>query len=375
LLFGYRTFYLKEYDIVRAANALLRFGICAEIDGCRINAPLNKLSRFERAFSGMDYELSEVRGLYGMLGRGIRRYGALAALALLIVIYAFSSGRVWDIRIEGCSQYNEDGIVCDLERAGLSVGARWRDINFDSTELSVLSENDGIAWININRSASVAYVKVKEKASVPDEDTSGYCNIVATEDCVIEEITVRCGIAAVAPGDTVKKGDLLISGVIPAELGGGFVSAQGRVVGRVHKSVSVAVGRSEEKLEISSSETVGITLKILGFSLNIFKKGGNSLSGYDIIEDKKIFSVLGGAKLPLEIITERAVFYSPKEVRYSDSQLVNIASMRLTAVRAAFLRGSDMLGIRTGGHFTESGYEMTSEIYVLSDVCRKEIFG
>ena len=40
-------------------------------------------------------------------------------------------------------------------------------------------------------------------------------------------------------GDVVKKGDLLISGVLPLELGGGFCTAQGEVKGRVADRVEV----------------------------------------------------------------------------------------------------------------------------------------
>ena len=40
-----------------------------------------------------------------------------------------------------------------------------------------------------------------------------HSNIVASVDCVIDEVTVVKGVSLVKPGDVVKKGDLLISGV------------------------------------------------------------------------------------------------------------------------------------------------------------------
>ena len=41
------------------------------------------------------------------------------------------------------------------------------------------------------------------------------CHIIAARDGVVRKIEVRTGIPLVKVGDTVKKGDILISGIIP----------------------------------------------------------------------------------------------------------------------------------------------------------------
>ena len=54
--------------------------------------------------------------------------------------------------------------------------------------------------------------------------------------------------------------------------------------------------------------------------------------------------------------------------KYSDEQLVKIASDRLTSMRLSRLAGADLLRIRTEGRFTDSGYILTSDMVFLSEV-------
>ena len=71
---------------------------------------------------------------------------------------------------------------------------------------------------------------------------------------------------------TVKAGDILISGIIPDELGGGFVRAAGEVSGRAIRTVSTTLPRSATVNVGSVPQWERCDLYIFNFSINIFKK-------------------------------------------------------------------------------------------------------
>ena len=129
-----------------------------------------------------------------------------------------------------------------------------------------MAKSTAVAWLNINRRGTVAYVTVLEKEVHGQEVKEGYSNVVAACDAVIEEISVVRGVACVKVGDSVKKGDLLISGVLPEEQGGGFCYAEGEIFGRVSESISVSVDEYKIKKTEKNSEIAHLDIKIFGFS-------------------------------------------------------------------------------------------------------------
>lgn len=376
VVFGYKTLFFDETALPKVATALLKCGLSAEFEGCSFSVRADRLKRYTAALSGISYATSEMKGLPGVILKNKSRYGLFVGLVLLAALFLFSSSVVWDVRVEGNERMSEDMLCEQLASLGLSVGSRWNSIELSEIEASALLSVDGLAWINVNREGTVAYVKIREKSPNSSEQVSESfgSNIVASADCVIEEITVLSGVAKVVPGQSVKKGDLLISGALPEEVGGGYTRAEGSVVGSINKRVEVLVNREEEVREYSQEILVKKTIKIFGFSLNIFKRYGNPRNSYVIIEDNKKISLFGEYRLPIEISSVYRREYSTKTLSRADEELVKIAEVRLSSCRAELLREAELLAIRTGGGFTESGYSLCSDMRVLASVGTEKKF-
>jgi hypothetical protein len=231
---------------------------------------------------------------------------------------------------------------------------------------------DDVSWININRRGTVAYVSVIEKEK-ENFDISNilYSNIVAAYDCVIDEVTVKSGTAMVKPGDSVKKGDLLILG---ANAKGDFCRAEGQVIGRVSDTLTVNVDRVYEKRYIASNKIHEVNINIFKISINIFKTYGNLTNECDIIEDVKEYSLPNGASLPFSITLRYLPSYECEARSYSDEELVSLAKDRLSLETALMLAESDLVKISTDGEFTDDGYRMWSNIVYLTDVGRENSF-
>jgi hypothetical protein len=177
----------------------------------------------------------------------------------------------------------------------------------------------------------------------------------------------------VKSGDVVKAGQLLISGIIPAELGGGFVRAEGAVVGRVKDEFSVTVAREEIERTYSQEKLLSLSLEIFGFSLNIFKSYSISDKECVIIEDTENLTVFGSVKLPVKIKKVYQREYCEKERAYNDSELVKIAMYRLNQLRIIGIADAELLKATTSGDFTDNGYNASVEVLILKKIGEERI--
>ena len=376
LLFGYREIAMDMTDIPIAASILLQKGIRVSIinDGC-ILAKEKDISKIQKILSGrMKISISEPKGLYGAWKRRQHKVATVICATASILTLFLSQCLVWDIRPSGNENIANSDIKARLESCGFSVGYLWHERTLSEVETEFLKRYDDISWININRRGMVAYVSVIEK-DIENENAEAtnilYSNIVAAYDCVIDEVTVKSGTAMVKPGDSVKKGDLLILG---ANANGDFSRAEGQIVGRVSDSLSVKVDRKYEKRLISSKKIDEININIFKISINIFKTYGNLTTECDIIDDVKEYSLPNGALLPLSITLRYLPSYTYDSGEYSDEDLVSLAKDRISLYTALMLAESDLVRISTDGEFTEDGYKMWSDILYLTDVGQENIF-
>lgn len=374
-LLGFVRVFIPDELRADAISALLRRGLAARMDqNGNILVPFFKRKRYFSALKKIDYEIVESGGIPVILMNIRHRAGIFAALALVIAIYIFSSFYIWDIRIDGNENIPDSVILNELSNVGFGVGRGWGSITRSDAEWAFLEASQSIGWININRRGSVAYVTVKEKTVPPqDTDAVAFSNIVAARDCIIEEISVRAGVAAVKVGDTVRAGDLLISGVLPGESGGGFVAADGVVLGRVSEEISVEVPKTESDTVLEGEKLYSSTLKIFNFRINIFKRYGKKDKGCAIIEDVKEYTLLGKYRIPISLERIYAAESRTVQRRYTDGELANVALSRLSALRAMALRDAELMKIRTHGEYTDTGYKLTSQVTVLSDVGERRI--
>ena len=374
-LFGYREFKISG-DPAVAMTRFLRLGISCEIssDGSFVS-PLYKCKKYRRALLGIEYTEGGAKGLSAVIHKYCARPGILSALLLSCLAFVFSSLFVWDVRVTSDSELSSAYVEEQLSGVGFGIGSSWRKIQLNKVELDLLASSDRIGWVNINRRGTVAYVSVRSKSEQEREDNfETYSNIVASRDCVIESITVKSGVASVEPGDVVKAGELLISGVLPDELGGGFVRAEGTVYAKVYDSVSLEVQKVETVFVPKSERLVRADVKIFNFSINIFKSYRKSDIDCDIIEDTKEFVFLGKARLPIKLCRTYKVESQMRKVEYGSAQLVSLAMSRLDSLRASYIGDSEILRINTEGTFTDTGYLLVSRMTLLASVGEERSF-
>ena len=369
LLLGYKNFTVDCEDIGRSAEIFLKNRVSVRFNKNTFIASKRQSKVIEKLLAGhIKYSVSELLGFAGFVYRNRKRYGVMAATLLTLIIAAFSSDRVWDVRVEVEDAALAEKIESELSGCGFRVGTSWSDTDLSKIEVDVLSKSDSISWLNINRRGTVAYISVIKKDTQDEpEKKEGYSNVVASCDAVIEEITVLRGVATVKAGDVVKKGDLLISGVIPSELGGGFCYAEGIVIGRISDSIEVSVSNFHEVKKTEKPKILACKLKIFNFSLNIFDFNKKISEECDIIENEEGVFIFK-KEIPIAVYKKSAVPYQKVSVSRSAEEMVAEASSKMSESLNQRLSESTLVRISTSGDFSDSAYVMKSSFVCLEKI-------
>ena len=373
LLFGYRRLKVDADDLSKLTSIFIRASVFSSIsDDQTVVVRERDFEKIKNLLKGrIKFTYSEPMGLYGRWLRLENKAVVILSLVISIALTALLSSVVWDIRISGNEEISEEAIEEGLSELGFDIGSFWCFTNRGKLESDFLLNNPEIAWINLNRRGTVAYIRVIEnKTESPEieEPKVGYSNIVAKYDCVIEEITVKSGTAVVKVGDAVKKGDLLVAGVLPYESGGGFCYAEADVIGRVSDTLSAEIDRKYEKKDYRDRKLAKITLNFFNFSINIFKIYGNLTSECDIIKNEIKYLHQDRIELPFSVSISYIPIFDYETAEYTDEEIIKLVSDRLNFITVERLKEADLLKIKTSGEFIEDGYRMQSDILFLCKV-------
>lgn len=366
-LLGYRILSCEEKESRRLLNRLIESGVGAEQTASGFAVSLPSYRRARRALDGsVVYSASEIFGLPAVFLRYLRRFGIHLGVLVSLLCLLFLRSRVLDVRVEGNETVSDHVILEELERVGLYPGVSWSSLDTARMEASLLETSSHVGWINVNRRGLVAYVTVKEKEVHEEPTQDGYRNLVSAYDAVIEEIVLRRGAPCVEVGQTVSRGQLLLSGILED---GTLTYADGEVRGRVHDTVEIFVGRLCAPAVSKEERLVSLKFDFFGKSINIFKKNTSNLpEGCVIIEDNRKCTLFGGRTLPISLVREYALVETSVPYLYTDEELVALAT-RLHA-RALLERTAraELLSITTTSTFVDGGYKMVSEISYLTEL-------
>jgi len=149
-----------------------------------------------------------------------RKMLALGAVIFVMALYLLSSF-IFFIDVsspEPLKNVNPQMVKRLAAEKGIIVGRPKWMMDFKETEKYLINKIPYLTWVGIHTKGTRIEIEIVEKI-LPDpgekDKTPG--NIVALKDGVIKEILVMKGQPLVSPGDTVAKGEVLISGIIQPE--------------------------------------------------------------------------------------------------------------------------------------------------------------
>ncbi|MBE7020820.1 MAG: sporulation protein YqfD [Ruminococcaceae bacterium] len=171
------------------------------------------------------------KGLFLFLRKLKSKKIILFGLIPLIIMIGFLSSLILEIEIIGNNSVKTDLVLEKLREINLQKFAFRSNIDSNRIALKLTREINEIAWVGVYEKGTRLTVEIKERRLPPEiVPKNTPCNIVAKKDGVIRELTVENGEALVKAGDVVKKGQVIISGLLISPMEGlRFLHSMGSV--------------------------------------------------------------------------------------------------------------------------------------------------
>lgn len=243
-----------------------------------------------------------------------RKIFAVAIFAIAIFIFILTKF-IWNIEVQGNENVSKEEILNVVKEYGIEIGALKNNLDTEKISNLILLQRDDLTWIGISIQGTNAIITVKEAIPKPEIiDKTEVCDIVASKDAVISKIVVQNGTARVNVGDEVKKGDLLVEGIMEGvHTEDRFVHAEATIYGKItYEKEKKESFLQQEKIKTGNIEQKN-KICINNFKINL-NKGVSKFKNYDTIVTNKKIKLFSNFYLPLEIeqITNEEVVLEDK---------------------------------------------------------------
>lgn len=192
--------------------------------------------------TGCRMHITKRIGLPFKAARLWRRKFFAAGLVLFGITLVMLSSLVWSVRVEGNQRLASEDILDAARAEGIyPFQWIWRMDSPDKLSKQLASNLPGVSWVGIVRSGTAVTIQIVEAALPEAQPLNSPRHLVSRTDAVITEIYAEQGRPVVQRNARVKKGDVLISGILGDEENTKNVVAKGEVRGLVWHEYSIAV--------------------------------------------------------------------------------------------------------------------------------------
>ena len=268
--------------------------------------------------SGIRAHILKKMGLPFIINRYKRRFGIPAGAALFFCFLYFMSAFIWTEEVNGNKTIPASEILAVCETIGIKEGVLKGKINPQIAKQELLLSQDGLAWASVNIEGSLASVNVTE-AKEKEQDNSTATNLKAAADGIITKIDVTSGNCVVKVGDTVAKGQLLVSGVIERENSTRFVHSSGSITARTEREITVSADFKRTVSEKTGEIKKRSVLSFFGIKIPLYL--GSVKGGFESRTDTKEAELLGKT-LPIRLTTKYFQMTDEKQVTLSKKKLL-----------------------------------------------------
>lgn len=258
-----------------------------------------------------------------------RKIFVLGLLACLL-FWMITSRYIWNVEIEGNYSLTEDMIMDYLECQGVHTAMKKDSLQIEELEKQLREEYDVITWTSLKVEGTTLIIQIKEnEMSEYDQISQSKQDIVATKDGMIVYMITRKGVPQVSVGDTIEKGQILVSGAVPVYNEDATVrkyqyyDADADILISYEKSISVEKAIAYQEKEYSGEEK---KIWLLGFQDKEwnFSFGKVAYETYDVIGEKKQIQLLEHLYLPAFYGVKYAKEYTIVEKMHTEEEMQQI---------------------------------------------------
>ncbi len=275
------------------------------------------------------------KGLVFILHRYKKRTGFFAGVILCMVLIYIMSLNIWDINILGGSKYTPETMIKFLDEHQVYTGIQKRRVDCQEIEEKIRLTYKDIGWVSAEIRGTRLIIKITEtNMPAPAKIAMEPSHIVATKDAIIKKIITRAGTPLVKEGAVVKKGDILVSGVITilddfgVEISKKPVVADADIRSSSYYDYKDTFSINYDYKKYSGKSKKGYYITFYGKKLFLYNPS-NSYPKYDIIVNEKTLHITDSFYLPFQFGNIFTREYVEEKRTYSEDEAQKIAMERL----------------------------------------------
>lgn len=263
-----------------------------------------------------------------------RKIFLIGILVFVALLYTFSI-YIWDISIQGGYTHTTDALIKYLNTQNVYSGVLKKNINCTKIEETLRKEYNDIGWVSAEIKGTRLIIKIVE-TNMPEmkEKVTKPSHIIATKDGLVTSIITRAGTPNVAVGSVVKKGDVLVSGILQIFGDDGSLINNRTVVADADILLKTYYDYKAE-FNLDYIDKIYTNKKKSGFSISLFNKKIDLLKPfkyykkYDIIEDQEDIKLGDNFYLPFKYFRTSYVEYNEVNKTYSKEEAIEIAKQKI----------------------------------------------
>jgi len=258
---------------------------------------------------GETYKLIRRQGIY-WIGRYLLHRPVLCIGLCCLILSAFLIPRhVFFVEVKGNHQLPSNQILEAAEACGIRFGAARKEVRSEQVKNALLSALPDLQWAGVNTRGCVAVISVRERTMTqsPKEEIT-VSSIVADRDGLILSCTATRGNMICTEGQSVRKGELLISGYTDCGISIQATQAQGEVYAQTIRQISVLTPknwcyRSQVREEIRS-----VSLLVGKNRINLWKDSGIWDASCGRMYQEYYLTLPGGFRLPVALCVDKRIW-------------------------------------------------------------------
>lgn len=252
----------------------------------------------------------------------INRHRKRKAFVLGIVFCGFFiyllSQYIWGISIEGNMSISRQTIMEYLSEDKISYGTRKKNVDCKQLAADIRNHFPDIIWVSVKMEGTGLFVNVQENTDLNlyENREYGASDLVADVDGIIEKMITREGKPMVSQGDTVKKGDILVSGAMEITDDAGevasriYTAADADIYIRTKINYNNCFKMNYQAQEYTGKKRFGVYARI-GSKYFGIDSGLDHFETADIISSEHQLHIMKDFYIPLSV-----GYISAKEYRY-----------------------------------------------------------
>lgn len=324
--------------------------------------------------------ITEKHGFPFLLILGRRRslwVGGLAAFFLLIYLSSFY---VWDISFEGNHRFTDETLLHFMATVPVQCGMRKSRISCTELEKRIRNAFPEISWVSAELTGTRLTIHLRENNRILQArlEPESPCELTAGTDGTVTRIIVRNGKARVKVGDTVKAGDVLVSGELP--LYDDFetlvkinkVHADAEVYAKTTRTVEWKRPETKEIRARTGKRRRGIFFKLLDLEFCFLMPDLKKESTWELFMEEFQLKLSKNFYLPVYGGILTAEEYVPYEKVLTEAEISESADRYLNEYLQNFTeKGIQILGSDVRIERSESHWTIHGTLTVVEDIAKE----